>query len=468
MRLFSAVQRWADLKAKPVGETYPLTLRIGDTLGLPETVTLPSPLTVVSGLNGAGKTRLLRELAIASSGRVVALHQLLSYLQRDLALRDDIGELLEESGAKVLDGFLLQSVTDLVRRDYEEVRWYSVDIVDSPFRDIVGDDVVPAFVVRHQGATYDFRTMGLGELSAHVLMWLLSYSRENDAPLLLLDEPEAFLPPPSRDVVLSYLLESSLKGRRVVVASHSLELIQPAVAAGAALILSRSAGKIDIRNASEADVQERVAGLFGQTQAPQVLLLCEDESAYVFSDELLRQMAPRIWSVSRFLWLTGFGNLRAVWNNMPRPARLPEGVLPFAFIADGDKAAEVAALVAEHAATMQAVPATRARWPIVALPADPDVLMKEAAERDIPGLARALRLAPAYLAGLLEQRQGREAHNWVLDLIEASEVDRQVALRALSACAVDMLMADEARLSGAQDAFEDINGLLRVIGPAPG
>ncbi len=463
------MKRWAVLHGKPVGASYPMSVDVTDPYGLPSSVTVPSPLTVVSGLNGSGKSRLLRALAEATGGRVVALHQLLSYLQRDFAIRDDISELLEENGAQEITGLVLQAVSDLVRRDYDKVLWYNVEIVDSPFKDIIGDDVVPGFAVEFQGEAYDFRTMGLGELSAHVLMWLLYYRRGKDAQVMLLDEPEAFLPPPSRDVVLSYLLEAAIAGQPLVVASHSLELIQPAVAAQAAVLLNRSGDGVEVINAAE-DVQERVAGLFGTTVSPQLLLVCEDESAYLLTDELLRRLSPRLSSTARFLWLTGFGNLKAVWSNMPRPSRLPDGVLPFAFVADGDKASEVVQLVADHASAVANRQGSRPRWPIVALPGDPDVLMKEAADRDVQALAKALGLNAAFLAGRLEQRRGREAHNWVEDLIADSNADRQPTLRALAGMAADLVMADEERREQARASFEQVAAVAdfampQVLGP---
>jgi hypothetical protein len=86
--------------------------------------------------------------------------------------------------------------------------------------------------------------------------------------------------------------------------------------------------------------------------------------------------------------------------------------------------------------------------------------MKDAASRDVVTLARALRLSPAFLAGWLEQRQGREPHNWVLDLISQSRIDRQGTLRALATSAVEMVLTDDLRLAETHAALLELEGLL--------
>ena len=317
----------------------------------------------------------------------------------------------------------------MVRREYEEVRWYAVPIADSPFQPIVGEEVVPIFTVRHAGQEYDFRNMGLGELSAHLLLWILAYTEQGSAGPLLLDEPEAFMPAPSREVVLSYLLEEAFKrSAPIVVASHSLELIQPALDSGSAVYLSETANRVTAIGPSEA-LSELVAGLFGRSAPADWLVLCEDESAYILADQLMKAASPRLWQACRFLWCKGYGDLETIWNHLPRPVRFPEGVMSFAFIADGDKAAAVAR-AKEVRSKRRAT--DDSPWPLFCLPGDPDALMKMAAEPDAEVLAGQFRITVPALRGTLARLRGREAHNWIEDILSIPGVDRQAGLKALA------------------------------------
>ena len=302
LRLRELSGRWSALRNTPLGKTFPQTIALEGKLGLPTQIDLPSPLTLIFGLNGAGKSRILHEISDSCQGCVVvSLSDLIYYLQNEVGKRSDIEDLIEENSPLSEDKVRASEVGDLVRRDYEDVKWYVVPIVDGPFQAIVGEDVVPIFTVKHAGQEYDFRSMGLGELSAHLLMWILAYTKGNDATPLLLDEPEAFMPPPSRDVVLSYLVEETFSRRSsIVVTSHSLELISPALDSGSAVYLAESANTITAVGHSE-KLADRVAGLFGRSVPADWLILCEDEAAFILGDELLRVVAPRLWQGCRFL-----------------------------------------------------------------------------------------------------------------------------------------------------------------------
>lgn len=295
--MLDLADRWAKLRATQLGQQFPRTIELTESDGLlPNAVELPTPLTLIFGLNGAGKSRLLGRISELQAGCVVVnLSELIYYLLRDVGARDDIQELIDETGPLADDKVRRSEVCGLVRRDYQEINWYAVPIADSPFRDIVGEDIVPIFTVRYAEQDYDFKSMGLGELSAHMLLWILAYSRgTSDAPLLL-DEPEAFMPAPSREVILAYLLEEAIRRPQpIVVASHSLEMIQPALDCDSAVYLEESGNTITVVGPSP-ELAELVAGLFGRSASTQYVVLCEDEAAVILADELIRVAAPRFW-----------------------------------------------------------------------------------------------------------------------------------------------------------------------------
>ena len=73
-------------------------MAIADELGLPHAIDLPSPLTLIFGLNGAGKSRILQKICDSYAGcTVVSLSALIYYLQHDIGKRSDIADLIEET-----------------------------------------------------------------------------------------------------------------------------------------------------------------------------------------------------------------------------------------------------------------------------------------------------------------------------------------------------------------------------------
>src|SRR4051794_22806436 len=174
MRRARRRDRWRGLphaNHPAIGTSIP----IADPAGLlPEKLEVRRLVTVVAGLNGAGKTRLLERaaLSIGDQARFVPLHRLCNWLQEQLADRGDIPGLLEEAGPLPIDREMEDAVKAIVGRDYGDIVWYALDIADSPLVPIVGDDVVPFFQVAENGLSYDLTHMGLGELSAHVLLWI--------------------------------------------------------------------------------------------------------------------------------------------------------------------------------------------------------------------------------------------------------------------------------------------------------
>ncbi|MGX1506046.1 UNVERIFIED_CONTAM: hypothetical protein RKD43_004671 [Streptomyces graminofaciens] len=398
--------------------------------GADSSIVLPRPLTVVFGLNGSGKTRLLRALSESlDDSPIIAIYELVNYLLQDFGKRDDIDGLIDELEPLSPDKVKRDEVQDLVRRDYEEIRWYAASILDSPFSRLVGEDVVPIFVVRHGGRKYDFRAMGLGELSAHLLMWILSYSKGADNTAFLLDEPEAFLPAPSRSVLLAHLLETCINGGKpLVIASHSLEIIQPALDAEAGIMLTTLAGEKSFLGPSTT-LNDRVAGLFGKSVDVEWVFLLEDEAATVLMQEIARSVDPRLWQRSRFLWCEGYGDLEAIWSHMPRPKQKIDGMPSFAFVADGDKEGEVEKVKAKADRNNQR---GKQRWPFFCLPGDPDSLMKDSSAKQLQFLAERLGVSIWEFSGFLESIQGREPHNWLDEILTFASQSRQEVLKILA------------------------------------
>jgi ABC-type cobalamin/Fe3+-siderophores transport system ATPase subunit len=380
---------------------------------------------VIFGLNGSGKSRVLRAIAAAEThSRVVDVGDLIARLRHAWRSRDDIAALVEETQPLSIPEDYSAAIRDLVRREYSSVDWFAIDIEGSPVAEIVGEEVLPYFRVGYSGSTYGAIDMGSGELATHLLLWLLLYMRDSPPQTLLLDEPDAFMPAPVRIHLLDHLLEMAVGSQaQMVVASHSLEVIDPSLDAQAGLMLAET-GNVVTCLSDGTQLRGMVAGIYGKAAQVGSLVICEDESAAALSQALIGACDPNLWRNATFLWCAGAGDVFKLWEHLPRPERPPEGLTTFLFLVDGDQQAQVERLIASGE--------TAARWPLGLLPGDPDALFAEASEGSLEYLAPRLRRPVDELRGFLVSLRGRDPHNWVREVVAWSGVDRLATLRALA------------------------------------
>jgi hypothetical protein len=159
----------------------PASIPLDDpVLTFPTPIELDGLVTVFSGLNGVGKTRLLKQIGagIGDNARFVSLHDLCAWIGRLIEERADLADATDEVDPLEVDQDTIDAVRSVVGRNYSTVDWYALDFEDSPFRDILNEEVIPFFSVEDEGASYTMLDMGLGELAAHVLLWTLWYLRE--------------------------------------------------------------------------------------------------------------------------------------------------------------------------------------------------------------------------------------------------------------------------------------------------
>jgi hypothetical protein len=396
---------------------------------VPASVHLTSRFTVVAGLNGAGKSKLLAALAIelGAAARLIEVHGLASWLRTELSGRHDLPELAEEADDLVVDEKVLSAVREVVRRDYDWIEWYALALEDSPFAAVVGEDVIPYFVVQYGGVRYSMLDMGSGELAAHVLLWTLWYLRDAHDAALLLDEPDAFLPPDSREILLDRIAELSLRQQQaVVVATHSAELIAPAAQQdGSLLFLLREPSGVQCYSTAD-DVAALTREYLYKDPRLALVAFVEDPAAAALATELLKALDPLLFRMTALFWGAGVGGLEALARHLPRPERPPRD-LEFLLIADSDQPQ----LLGSNTPT---------RWPFALLPgngSEPDELFIQAAYASPTSLAGALGKSEAGLKGLIDRIRGAEPHDWTDEFVAGADVDRPAALRALARACVD-------------------------------
>lgn len=384
---------------------------------------LGSACAVLGGRNGAGKSRLLRRIRDEFPAQTIYidLHSLAEHALAVVGTRTDAAEMFDEFESVLLSGESLEDVSRIVGRDYDRVEWFSLDVlpgeaaVASEFKwreDGEEDEpVLPYFRAEYRGRTYGSADMGAGEHSVHVLFWALEQLRERRDLLILLDEPDAFLPPVGVGALLGRLARICTPRKwRLIVASHSEEMIRLAVEAQS-FVLAELDSHGETRVIHSRDNATIWRGLMAPS-AIDTIIYCEDESAHHLISAILVEHDAGLLQRSQVLWGGGNGYLTGLRKHMPTPhiSRIRH-----TFVYDGDQRETV----------------DTAGQPAHFLPtsADPDSMFREA-RNDPETLADALGRDLAEVERTLARLEGLDAHDWVNGL--SDEFGRQRTLAVLA------------------------------------
>lgn len=421
MRRAEEVKVWRSLKKQRRGE--PSANVTFDKI----TLDLSTPCLVVGGRNGAGKTRLLRSIAdhLGDDGLLLDLHFLCEQALTVLRSRDDFDEMTAEFDVLGPDGDRQGDVQRVIGREYDLIDWYALEVEPSDeavaerFRWGGEQPLLPYFEVQHRGVHYSSREMGLGEFSVHLLFWILDQYRDVEGLTLLLDEPDAFLPPVGASALLVRLLKICLDREwRLVVTTHSSEMIADSLDEQAFVLLRTDGEGAAVATHCLAD--PTVADTLLARPPIRHVFFVEDESAWILAHVLIETFDRRLARASAVVWGNGSGYMTELQEHFPQP---PQREIGYAYLFDGDKRAEVKR-------------SKRNRWPALFLPTgdDPDVLFRTL-RVGVTMLAERLNVPEEELARFLDSIEGLDAHDWVNDL--GQEYGRARTLRTLAELWVD-------------------------------
>lgn len=416
MRRADEEKYWSILKKSRRG-TPAVTVCVGNV-----TLDVSTPCLVLGGRNGAGKSRLLRALDEQLSDRAlyIDLHRLCEQALSVLRSRDDFDEMKEEFEVLGPDQDRRNDVERVIGREYETIEWYALEVepsdIDTADRFRWGGEqsLLPFFDARYRGQGYTSRDMGLGEFSVHFLFWILDQYRDTKDLILLLDEPDAFLPPVGVSSLLTRLLRiCKERGWRIVLATHSTEMIGQALDEEAFVLLRTD--DYGATTALHCVDDPTVADTLLARPPVRHVVFVEDESAWNLGRVLIETMDRRVASSTALVWGNGSGYLTELQNHVPRPPR-PE--INFSFLFDGDQREQVK-------------PSGGNRWPALFLPTDydPDELFKTV-RSDVRQLADRLNISEGDLSRFLDSVEGADPHDWVNDL--AQRYGRPHVLRVLA------------------------------------
>ncbi|MBN8424711.1 hypothetical protein JF531_09275 [Microbacterium esteraromaticum] len=391
------------------------------------TVDVAQPCVVLGGRSGVGKSRTLKSLQAAitaGGGRALFLdlNRLCQVVHDVLITRDDLAEMKEEYESLDPGELRRGDVQRVVGREYDALSWFSLEfeianakiVAELPWTGSADDPtLLPYFELGYRGIDYSSVEMGQGELAVHLLFWILEISREQEDLVLLLDEPDAYLPPVAARAMLARLLRICKERKwSIVMSTHVSEVIEWAIAEDAFVRVSI---KDDGSTAFSYSREDEHAGrdLLSREQVSRVLYV-EDESALHLTRALVERLGQQAMSTTSVIWGRGAGYLGKVRDYLPRGVRAP---IQYAFIADGDQRG--------------AIPSSaEAQWPLLFLPDDPDRLFVAAGNARRDRLAMLLNTDRQTLDRVLEPHEGGDAHDWVNGL--GDHFGREATLKALA------------------------------------
>lgn len=406
------------------------------------------PCTILGGRNGTGKSRVLRALNTELGARSVYinLHALCEQTLDILRSRTDVEDLKDEVEAMSLTVDQIDDMHRIINREYDRFDWYGLDVVPGDaavaetFSWGADQPTVPYFEASYRGIHYDSRNMGLGELSVHLLFWVLQQHDQTENLILLIDEPDAYLPPLAASVLLARLLKV-IKGKqrkwRLVITTHSADIIAAAVAHDSFLFLE--VGEDGTLEATPSRDDPRIGELLLARPEIRHVVFVEDESAFHLARALILEMDRRISGSISLVWGNGYGYMRGLQDHLPQARHLDIG---YVLVFDGDQRPPVAVPIAtgnpseesptDEAAAEQPTEASDdpelSQWQAVYLPTreDPDKLFKSLAHSR-PLLAERLGRTMTELNRVLGTLEGKDPHDWVNGLATGPERPRILA-----------------------------------------
>lgn len=452
-----------------------------------ETLDLATPLSVICGANGAGKTTILRLLwaaldpdgynsttqnrALLTNGRAELLYRFggqdlrldvaildgkattdacipevevthvdtsmqVPELRRFLQSTENIEELIEASGTHSLSQDEVAEVSHLLRRIYVSVTVSEIELVDQTW---------PFFAVSYGGVAYDSRTMGTGELSGLFLWW--SLKRAASRSILLIEEPECFLSPLSQKSIAQHLCSQAFNKRLTIfVTSHSAEIVAT-LPSPLVKFVARHLDNVPHLTGKPIPAQLNSIGIYIK---PSALVLVEDEVARAFFAIWTEKYDPQLLRRCEIMVMKGEGNIHRALDVLYGTGKSGSenfmktiNHIRIIAIFDGDQRSNISAYRSSHASTLPGM-------------TPPERLMHETVVGNVDEFAKFIRRRD--LSAILSSIQGIELHDWFIELCRNLNMNRDTFISYF----VDFMMTISELKNQSDKDFQKFSELLPV------
>lgn len=183
----------------------------------------------------------------------------------------------EGVNGSLFDTELVSLVSAVCRKDYRKIEVFEIETDN--------DKIIPYFEITTPTYCYDSRSMSTGELSAFYMAWAVQFSDPNT--ILLIEEPEAYLPPSSHAAAFSLISIPSVRRRLTyAITTHSCEIVDQFSSRN--LISIRSSGGLNVVS-SQHETKEKILYRLGLKPQKSAVVFLEDDLALWICDEIVSQ-----------------------------------------------------------------------------------------------------------------------------------------------------------------------------------
>lgn len=433
MRSARLADYWRALDGVPLKSVPLEKITFANLAGLEDAeIVFQSPVTAICGINGTGKSAILRVLwatldkdaetkipaikpRLGSATATLQLRTSAGEVQREIRSQADLPEgvfvehldpsalaatlqekicvlenledpslkeFLEAYEALELDDKALKWISYILKRSYQKILVYEIDEFEIPF---------PFILINDGSRNYNIRTASLGEISILLIFWTLH--RALEGTIVLLEEPETYLSPVAQSALMDYLAFLAIsKKLTIVLTTHSPPMFSRLKSKQVRFVFhSETAGKI----ASEQQFSSMRKSVGLETPVDCIMFV-EDRAGAHFLRLILGKLDYLLSLRCEIIVAGDESSITRALDSLPRSIKSIKAVGVY----DGDMRNGVTVL--------------EEGWPAVFLPGDRPVeqMYRDAVGGRIPELSKLTGRSNGELEVILANIRGQDHHDW--------------------------------------------------------
>lgn len=434
-------------------------IQLNGLIGL-QTIGLNKGLSVICGLNGAGKSTILYGIksvlgmplalhenrkivgseinaTVEKGGAAINCQNLEGQHALDLGIAPEeisyidyysvtkaLGYLFKNatSDDEFIDGIQpvqlneieLRDISCIVGKQYEACTFYELDEVVFEDEPLLLPITIPFFKVRSYDIEYSSIEMGIGEHFLFYVFWLLKRAEDNS--IVIIEEPETFISIKAQVELMNYIAFCCNKsGISVVITTHSPYILDR-VDNQHIRVINRHGKNVSIVVPTDENPATVLLGM--PAYLNKGVIYVEDEVAKIFLLTLLAEEAPLILDTFRIISVSGE-------SEITRRLKFPKDIeMDYKLIGiyDGDMQSNKLKL------------GNQINWPFLFLPVstcvEGEILDAFRNKRFIDDFIQELGMRSERILPVLAKIEGEDHHDWFIDLCKGIHSEYNTMIRA--------------------------------------
>ncbi|MED3056085.1 AAA family ATPase [Bacillus thuringiensis] len=315
----------------------------------------------------------------------------------------NLDELLDSLEPIVFNKDELRELSYIVGKEYKSCSIFELELDDRE---------IPYFRVDTGDITYGTELMGLGEISILYILW--NMKRISNKSIMVIDEPETYLAHRSQIGILDVMARySSEKSIWMIVSTHSFGILNR-IPPDHIKLLTRVGDNVRITTHNNESIYLNALGMPKQKAG---VIFVEDRVAREFIRLWIGKFAPHF--LQKYL-IKDVGSASEIRCTLQFP--LLEEWINIIGVFDGDQRNQITEK-----------DKSKFNWPCTFLPSNepPEKILKDATRNNVEGLARILQKDINELHIILGSLEGKDHHDWIIDLHKELGLGFDALMKAL-------------------------------------